>query len=96
MLNKDKKKRGIPTVSKDRMDTSPIDSSVGTNKVERTAHSFIKGKEPIQALSLRLPVSLYKELREVAYKTEDKINQIIVRAVREHLKRQKEQTDADN
>lgn len=79
-------KRKIPTISPDRIDDTPADASVGGSKTDKRAHAFMKGKEPAQPLTIRLPEPLYQELRTLAFNTNDKLNQIIVRALREHLK----------
>lgn len=43
-------------------------------------------EEPeVQALSIRLPVDIYKQLREVAFKKNEKMNVIIVGLVKQYL-----------
>ena len=46
-------------------------------------------KSDIRALSVRLPLALHKELRKFAFDTENSLNQIIVKAIEEYLKRAK-------
>lgn len=77
-----------PIISADRLDTTPADTFVGHTKEDRNAHAFIKDKEPIQSLSVRLPTSMHKELRKLAFETEESLNQIIVKAIREYLNKQ--------
>ena len=80
-----KKNTHRPTISPDRLDTTPANISVGNTKEDRRARAFIKDKEPIQSLSVRLPTSMHKELRKLAFETEESLNQIIVKAIREYL-----------
>lgn len=80
-----------PTISPGRLDTTPADTFVRNTKEDRRAYAFMKDKEPIQALSVRLPSSMHQELRKLAFKTEKSLNQIIVKAIREYLKRNKQQ-----
>lgn len=91
MSKSQRKSRRIPTVSEDRITESADNTAIGTTKEEQRAHAFIKGREPTQPLTLRLPISLHQKLREVAFKSEDKITHIILRAVREHVKTLEEQ-----
>ena len=49
----------------------------------------MKNKKPIQAVSIRLPISMHQELRKLAFETEDSLNQIILKAIKEYLKRVK-------
>lgn len=42
--------------------------------------------EQTHRLTVRLPTSLYKKLRETAFKTEDKMTPIIIKAVEEYIK----------
>lgn len=39
----------------------------------------------VQALSIRLPVDMYKQLREAAFKNNEKMNVIIVGLVKQYL-----------
>lgn len=84
---KDKKPNKIPTITPERLDYSPVDTTIGNTKEEKHAHAFVKGREPTISLSTRLPVSLHEQLRELSFKSKDTLNQIIVRAIREHLKK---------
>jgi hypothetical protein len=78
-------KHKIPTISLDRIDDSPGNTATGSAKEERQAKALIKGLEMTQAITFRLPSSLYQELREFAFTRHDKLNKIVVRALREHL-----------
>ena len=84
------KKFKIPEVLSDKIDTK-INTAVGSTKQDKLAQAYIKGKEPIVALQLRLPKSLHTELDDISHMTKDSLNQIIVRAIREHVKKLREQ-----
>ena len=43
----------------------------------------------IRALSVRLPSSMHQELRKLAFETENSLNQIIIKAIKEYLKQVK-------
>ena len=77
----------IPTVSENRLDSNQSVSAIGYSKEEQQAQSFIKGKEPVQPLTLRLPISIYSKLREIAFKQEEKITHVIIRSIKEHIKK---------
>jgi hypothetical protein len=83
---KDIKRKKIPQISLDRLDSTNPNHVVGTNKEEKTAYAFMKGKEQVQPLTLRLPLEVYQDLREYAFKNRIKINQLVVKLVKEHLR----------
>ena len=85
-VDKNTRKRKIPTVSEDRLDKSPCDTSIGNTKEDKIANVFIKGKVPLQPLTLRLPLPLYEVLREIAFKENSKMTHIILQSIEEHLK----------
>lgn len=83
----DSKKSRIPTISQDRIDETPISTAYGNSNEDIRAKSFIQGKEPVHALTLRLPVSMHKKLKEIAYKKDLKITKIILDATLSHIKK---------
>lgn len=85
----EKKHRKIPSISPDRIDTTPADTSVGMTKEDQRAHAFVKGKEAVQPFTIRMPVNLYHELRELAFKNQEKINHIIIKLIRDYIKNEK-------
>ena len=89
MTTTEKKSRKIPSVSPDRVDQSPVNTSVGTSKEDQTAHAFVKGKELVQSFTTRLPMDVYNELRELAFKEKIKINHIILKLVRDYVREKK-------
>jgi hypothetical protein len=82
----EKKSNKIPSISPERVDQSPANTSVGSTKEEQVAHAFVKGKEAVQPFTVRLPVGLYGELRELAFKDKTKINHIVIRLIRDYVK----------
>ncbi len=84
-VEKNTKKRKIPTVSEERLDKSPCDTSIGDTKEDKRASAFIKGKIPLQPLTLRLPLPLYEVLRKIAFKENSKMTHIILKSIKEHL-----------
>ncbi len=89
----DNSKRRIPTISQDRIDDSPISTSYGNKNEDIRAKSFIQGKEPVHALTLRLPVSMHRKLKEIAYKKDLKITKIILDATSAHIKKIEKKLD---
>lgn len=61
-------------------------TTVGSSKKDQQRDDYRKGRESTTSLRLRLPTSLYQELREIAFKTEDKMTPIIIRAIEKHIK----------
>jgi hypothetical protein len=83
MKNKNNK---IPSISVDRLDTNDtLKTTQNFTKEEQNVNSFLKGRESVQAITLRLPNNMYKHLRQVAFQKEIKINKIIVKLVSEYL-----------
>lgn len=61
-------------------------AAVGASKKDQQRNDYRKGRESTTSLRLRLPTSLYQQLREIAFKTEDKMTPIIIRALESHIK----------
>ncbi len=81
-----KKKNKIPQISPDRIDNSgELKNSIGYTKEDQNVKSFLKGKKPIQAITLRFPKDIYKNLRKIAFEEETKINKIVVQLVEEYV-----------
>jgi hypothetical protein len=80
------KKSKIPSISSDRIDKSVGNTTIGNSKEDQAAHAFVKGKESTQPLTIRLPMPLYNELRELAFKDKTKLNHIVIRSVRDHIR----------
>lgn len=78
--------RRVPTVSEGRLNEASSNSAVSYKKEDQQANAFIRRLEPTQPLTLRLPLNLHQKLREIAFKTEDKITRIVIKAVEEHIK----------
>jgi predicted DNA-binding protein len=74
-------KRRIPTISNDRIDISVSTPQIATSKEERHAHSFMKGREPIQITSLRLPESRWEKLKLLSFGTGESLNNLILKAI---------------
>jgi len=90
MTDKQKRKVRKPTISPDRLNTAPADISIENTKEGHRIHAFIKNKEPIQVLPVRLPISIHQKLRKLAFETKNSLNQIVIKAIIEYLKRVKE------
>lgn len=78
-------KRKIPTVAADRLDITPCNTEIGNTKEAKRANAFIKGKIPLQALTLRLPLPVYESLRKIAFQENSKMTHIILTSINEHL-----------
>lgn len=61
-------------------------SSVGYRKEDQQDHTFIKEREPKQRLTLRLSPDLCREVKEIAFKTQDTVSNIGFRALTEYIK----------
>ncbi|MDR3131595.1 MAG: hypothetical protein LBU02_00635 [Rickettsiales bacterium] len=81
-----KKSRRVPVISKDKLDEMPSNSAVGYEREDQWANAFIKKMEQTHQLTVRLPLNLYQKLREAAFRTEDKMTPIIIKAVEEYIK----------
>lgn len=89
----EKKQRKIPSISPDRVDQSPPNTAVGSTKKDQMAHAFVKGKETIQRLTIRIPVSMYDDLCDVAFKKGRlKLNHIVLKLLRDYIKENKEES----
>ncbi len=75
----------VPTLEGQLYKTSG-NAAVGSSKKDQQRDDYRKGRESTTSLRLRLPTSLYQELREIAFKTEDKMTPIIIRALENHIK----------
>ena len=82
----DNKRRKIPKISPDRLDSSPGYKNIAT-KDDRKAQSFLKGKEEVKQFPLRMPLSLYKELRQLAFDEDVKINNILLELIKGYVKK---------
>lgn len=83
------KKNKIPVISEERLSFA---SKVNSTSQESIVQAFLKGKEPIQAITIRFPITMYKQLKRVAFDKEDKMNRIIVNIVGEYLDKEKLKT----
>jgi predicted HicB family RNase H-like nuclease len=79
------KRNKIPAISPERLDTTECDASVGSTREEQKALAFLKGKEVTQPFTIRIPTSLYQELRKAAFDKNIKINQIIVGLIKNYI-----------
>lgn len=61
-------------------------AAVGTSKKDQQRHAFMKEREPKQLITVKIPRSLYRELKEIAFKTDDKMTPIIIRLIEEHIR----------
>ncbi|WP_395463593.1 hypothetical protein [Wolbachia endosymbiont of Cantharis cryptica] len=80
-----KERRKKPTFLEGEFNEIPSDSAVSyTNEDQK---SFIKEmKASRRLITLKIPLSLYQKLRETAFKTEDKITRIMIKAAEEYIK----------
>lgn len=76
----DTKKILIPIVSEHRS------NRISYKKEDQQRHAFVKEREPKQLITVKIPLSLYRELKEIAFKTDDKMTPIIIRAIQEYIK----------
>lgn len=84
-MKNNNKKFKIPNISPDRLDTSPPDTSRGPGKDDRRAHSFIKGREPTQTTSLRVPESKWEKLKLISFATKKSFNNLILKSIDYYL-----------
>lgn len=66
--------------------TTSGNAAVSASKKDQQRNDYRKGRETTTSLRLRLPTSLYRELKEIAFKTDDKMTPIIIRAIEDHIK----------
>jgi hypothetical protein len=85
----DHKRRKIPKISPDRLDSSPVNKNIILTKDEKKAQSFLKGKETVKQFPLRMPLSLYRELRQVAFTEDVKINNILIELIKNYVQKQR-------
>lgn len=75
----------IPVIPPERLDNSPGFYNSSMTKEEKQAQSFVKGKEAVQQFTIRIPASLYKELKQSAFNMDKKINHIIIDLIKHYL-----------
>ena len=86
----DKKNKKIPSISIDRKDNSKPDTSIGSTKEDQLAHAFVKGREPIQRMTIRIPLDMHNDLCDIAFKKgRVKINHIVLNLIKEYIKKNK-------
>lgn len=79
------KRNRIPTITEDRIDlTLPLVERPITAEDIRI-NNLLKGKESTQVLTTRIPKNLYKIFREIAFKKNIKMNQIVVGLIEEYI-----------
>jgi hypothetical protein len=77
------KKHGkIPTISKDRIDSTHLQTTLGASK---EFHNFVKNKGQVKSFTTRLPLPVYEKLKIKAFNNDQKINRIICQLVEEYL-----------
>lgn len=62
-------------------------STLSYRKESQRERAFIKERKPTHSLLLKLPLDLHQKLREIAFKTEDKITPLIIRAIEEYIRK---------
>lgn len=72
------KKNRIPNLNQDRIDDTPINANISYKKSDQEIKSYIKNKEPVHPLTLRLPKSLYLNLRKTAFNENKTITNLII------------------
>ncbi|MDX5462297.1 MAG: hypothetical protein O7157_01865 [Wolbachia endosymbiont of Tetragnatha montana] len=78
-----KKRRKKPTFPEGEFNEIPAVSY--TNKEQKI---FVKETKPsLRLITVKMPLSLYHELRETAFKTEDKITRIVIKAIEEYIRK---------
>ena len=82
-------KRGsrIPSIPESRLDHTPAKTTGGYNKEDEFAQALIKGKEPTKALTLRMPVKIWKQLKEIAYFKETTITKLVLNCIKDDLQK---------
>lgn len=75
----------IPTISAERLDTSPGKYLVESDKKEKSVQAFLKNKEPIQSFTIRMPVTTYQDFRKIAFNKNEKMNQILIHLVKGYI-----------
>ncbi len=83
------KRNRIPTISNDRIDTtvSIIEKSMTAEDIR--INNILKGKNSIQSLTIRIPKNIYKVFREIAFKKDIKMNQIIISFIENYIEDEK-------
>lgn len=82
------KKNTIPSISQDRLNNSFTLSAKPSSSEERDVYSFLKGKEPVQNLTTRIPKEIYLRFRQIAFDKNLKMNQIIVQFIRSYVEKE--------
>lgn len=82
------KKNTIPSISQDRLNSSFTLSTKPSSSEEREVYSFLKGKEPVQSLTTRIPKEIYLRFRQIAFDKNLKMNQIIVKFIRSYVEKE--------
>ena len=75
----------IPSITKDRLDSNGELALKPTSIEEQKIHAFLKGKEPIQTFTARIPKKLYSQFRKIAFDKDIKMNQIIVQLIKDYV-----------
>lgn len=75
----------IPEVGPGREEKVENPHITARTKEEKKAQAYFKGKDFIQALNIRFPIKMYKKLKELSYKNDIAINQIVLKAVDEYI-----------
>lgn len=89
-MNKSKnKKNSIPSISEDRLDNNFSLNAATSSIKEKDVYSFLKGKEPVQTLTTRIPKELYSQFRKIAFDKNLKMNQIIVQFIKNYVEEEK-------
>lgn len=78
----------MPVISEHRSKEhrSHTTSDVGYKKEDQQYHAFVKERKQKQRLTLRLSPDLCREVKEIAFKTQDTVSNIGFKALAEYIK----------
>lgn len=79
------KKNTIPSITQDRIDNNIISRLPQISTEEKKVYAFLKGKESVQSLTIRIPKKLYSDFRKKAFDQNIKMNQIIVDLIKTYM-----------
>lgn len=86
-MSDEKRSSRIPSIPESRLDHSPANTTAGYGKEDQFAQSLIKGKEPTKALTLRMPLKMWRQLKEIAFFRETTITKLVLNSVKDDLKK---------
>lgn len=85
MSNHTRKSKRVPSIPETRLDTTAANHTKKYTKSDVQAYAFIEDRESIHSMTLRLPINIYKKIKEDAYKSDQKISHLIIDAIKNYL-----------